>query len=281
MPTISAPSLSDLQTWMRWVLTHPHGVGCALNNHSHALDRCTKVIGETPQVDRETRLSIYGNGYFQRIIEVLESNYSSIRNVVGENDFYDLARAYLVKYPSIFKSIDDVGAPMSPFLKKHPLSKKFPFLPELAHLEWTAHQAFFADDVAPLALATFENIPPSKWLRATFTLDPAVTLLKLFWPVDLLWRDDGKWDQRRIKSMKRGPLRVLVYRPADKWVRVPRITPIQFELLSHLSNQKTLGKALSSLVKKHPLLDTSLVRNWFSRWITDGVIRQVHFPLPR
>src|SRR4051812_45249860 len=101
VPITKSPSLSNLQQWMRWVLSHPNGVGAAIEK-PHALKNCLMVIGETPEVNRQTRLSIYGNGYFWRLIEGLGSTFSSVKNVLGLREFNDVARAYLVKHPSTF-----------------------------------------------------------------------------------------------------------------------------------------------------------------------------------
>lgn len=277
MPPVESPSLSDLQQWMRWVLTHPHGVGCALKNHKHPLGRCLRVIGETPTVSREKRLSIYGNGYFGRIVDVLGANFSSIKNIIGEDNFDEMARSYLVKHPSTFKSIDDIGDQMPGFLKRHPLTKRFPFLPQLAAVEWAAHQSFFADDVPLLNPQSFKKMPESKWRGVKLTLDPSVRLLHVNWPVDEIWRKDGKLDKRQVGKIKKGNFHILVYRQTNKMVRMPRISAIQFDLLTQI-RVKPLGKALFSLVKKHTFNGEALpIKGWFNDWVTDGIIKKINF----
>jgi hypothetical protein len=268
------PSLSNLQSWMRGVLTHPAGVGAALESSNAYLH----VIGETRAVSRERRLSIYANGYFGRIIEALGANYSSVKNAIGEDRFDPLAHSYLVKHPSTFKSIDDVGHLLSDFLKKHPLAKKFPFLPDLARIEWAAHQAFYADDHPPLDPQRFQKDPEAAWQNARFTLDPSVRLLAVQWPVDQLWRDDGQWTQSRLARIKKARLHVLVFRQPDKWVRLPRITADQFALLSELRGGKTLGQALLRLSQHRRGKTGRLpVQDWFREWIQDGVFQKIEF----
>ena len=270
MPIKKSPSLPKLQGWLRGVLTHPAGVGTALRSSSAYLH----VIGQTREVSRERRLSIYGNGYFGRLIDTLGANYSSVKNVTGPDEFHDLARAYLVKHPSTFKSIDDVGHRMAAFLKRHPLARAFPFLPDLAALEWTAHQAFFADDLPLLDPRRFRSIPPAAWPRAKLMLDPSAAMLKLDWPVDGLWRDDGQWDKRRVRGLKKDPLHVLVFRRTDgeKWVRVSRLTPAQYGLLDRLARKEPLGRALLALSPKHASLP---IQEWFEDWVGEGIIKKI------
>lgn len=274
MPTVKHPRLSKLQYWMRWTLTHPQGAGAALKK-PHPLKPYARLIEETPEVSREERLSIYGDGYFGRIIEVLGANYSSVKNVVGSHPFEHLARAYLVKYPSRFKSIDDVGADLAVFLKRSPLTKKLPFLPELALLEWSAHQSFFANDLPLLNPKELNGISEKKWGKAVMTLDPSVRIHKVNWPVDELWRLDGKWDKRR--KFKKEKRLVLVFRRPDKLVRMRSLSVAQFELLDHLKKGRMLGQALQLLSRRHLISDGTFVQKWFSDWINEGVIKKIQF----
>ena len=149
---------------------------------------------------------------------------------------------------------------------------------DLASLEWATHQSFFADDVPLLDAKQFKKIPEDMWQNARFTLDPSVRLLKLNWPVIDLWRDDGEWKKSKIARLKKETVYALVFRIPEKFVRVPRITPIQFDLLKLLSQGQPLGPALLAIVKKHSFDDQSLpVNDWFQHWIQDGVFKKIEF----
>src|SRR3954468_5199477 len=85
--TIERPSLPDLQRWMRWVLTRPDGVADALRQPRRLPKHWTRgfepprllgSIGETSRVPKAERLSIYGDGYFLRIIDCLAQNYEAL-----------------------------------------------------------------------------------------------------------------------------------------------------------------------------------------------------------
>lgn len=252
MPTVSkrkSPSLPDLQRWMRGVLTHPKGVAKGNRSFLH-------VIGETPELNRIDRLAIYGDGYFLRLIDCLGANYSAVQNVLGHHAFHKLAHDYLVRYPSHYKCIDDVGAELATFIR----DKQRPFLSDLARLEWAAHEAMYADDLPPLKL---------KPLTATsqLILDPSVHLLRLQWPVDNVWRT-GKF-----KNLKKKEIFLLVYRRYDKLVRAPRLLPAQYQLLNSLKAGKTLGQSLAGL-KVSP----RQIQKWFGVWTAGGVIRDFESP---
>lgn len=273
MPTKNLPRLSNLQTWMRGVLTSPHGVSAALKTSKKYLH----IIGETKDVSREKRLSIYGDGYFARLIDVLGANYSSVKNVIGNDLFEDLIRRYLIKHPSTFRSIDDVGDKLSIFLKSDRLLKKYKFLPELAEIEWAAHQSFFADDIPGFSSTELKSIPQKNWPKIKFKLDPSVKLLKFNWPVDRLWRDDGKWSRKKIRAIKKESLFILVIRLPNKLVRVPRINAIQYELLKQFQKNKNLGSALLYISKNHKS-ESLPIRTWFEDWCQDGVFKKIIKP---
>jgi hypothetical protein len=225
-------------------------------------ERRLKTIEQTPQVSRSKRLSIYGDAYFLRIIDCLGFNFPTLKNVLGETDFFTLAKEYLTRYPSTFRSIDDVGHRFYAFLKTHRFTKKRPYLSDLAVLEWAVHTAFYANDVpSSIDKRTFKKIPPSAWEKARFHFDPSVRLLNLSYSVDNLWRGHGRALRQRT------PL--LVYRQDDKLVRAPRIDVPQFKTLALLLKGKKLGEALRGVRK------AAAVQKWFGEWMQRGIIRRI------
>ena len=250
---------------MRWVIMHPQGVSAALKK-PHPLQSVLNFIGETPAVSREKRLSIYGNAYYLRIIEVLGANFSSVRNVVGGPAFHRLARAYLVRYPSTFKSIDDIGHRLPGFLRRHSLTKRYGFLPDLATLEWATHCAFFADDRP----------------RRALPLDPSVKLLTLDWPVDRLWRSDGKWSPAQLRKLKKTRQNALVFRTPEKFLRVHPLNPIQCDLLRQIGKGKSLKKSILFILTKHKEdADKIPIGAWFREWAENGVFTNKLISYPR
>lgn len=275
MPTKINPPLSDLQRWMRGVITHPDGVAEKLKETSA---RWRSVIQETADLSRDLRLDIYGNAYFLRLIDCLGENFPAVKNVVGEHNFYHLAHNYLVKHPSTFKSVEDVGATLAGFISSSSKMKEFPFLADLTRLEWAAHEAFYADDVPLFDTKKLKNSTPSDWLSARFELDTSVHLLSLRFPVDKLWRDDGKWTASRLKKLHAEKCFLLVFRKPDDAVRVWSLTSEQFGLLGFLQKKKTLSQSLLLMSRTTKGKSADLpIQNWFRDWMESGVIRNIQF----
>lgn len=273
---------------MRWVLTYPSGVGQVIDrpvgraplprNWTRGPEprRWLSVIGESTEVSQETRLAIYGDGYFLRIVDVMANNLSSVANVVGEHDFkHHLAREYLVKYPSTHKCIDNIGEFMPAFIARHPLGRRYPFLSDLARLDWGFHESFFSDDWPLLDPRTIQNVPESQWPRARIVLDPAVRLIDLRWDLVPLWRADGKWPAGKRKSVKKKAVHVLLFRTSEPHVRVSEESAGSFALLKAFQAGQPFGVALRLAQRKG--LQANEASSLFSEWVRTGVIRKVAF----
>lgn len=273
---------------MRWVLTYPSGVGEVISrpagkaplpkNWARGTEprRWLSVIGESSDVSQETRLAIYGDGYFLRIVDVLANNLSSVCNVIGEHDFkHHLAREYLVKYPSTHKCIDNIGEFMPGFIARHPLGRRYPFLTDLARLDWAFHESYFSDDWPLLDPRTLERIPEKKWPRARIVLDAAVRLIDIRWDLVALWRADGKWPAEKIKTLKKKPVHVMLFRTLEPNVRVSAESIGSFTLLQAFKAGKPFGAALRLAQRKG--LTAKKATALFSEWAETGVIRKVVF----
>lgn len=84
-------------------------------------------------------LEVYQTDYFSRLTEALGSSYEACWLVLGDEDFFDVARKYINKFPSNLKSLNFYGKDFPQFLDEH-YQDEFPFLMDLANFEksyWT------------------------------------------------------------------------------------------------------------------------------------------------
>lgn len=153
----NAPTLRELQRWMRWIITDPRGVCEALGdpkalrlapeNRKYRRSRYREPIPSCAQwiVSRANieRLSVYAEGYFLRLKEVLEQDFPRAKDALGKR-FHPLVVAYLKEHPSRFRSLSEVGRRLPVFLSHHSYP---PGLCELARFEWEFHEALFRPSV--------------------------------------------------------------------------------------------------------------------------------------
>ncbi|HVE15062.1 MAG TPA: DNA-binding domain-containing protein, partial [Elusimicrobiota bacterium] len=162
------PSLAELQKGLYEVFTDPRGARAAAAARPAALS----WIAPQPPADAPTRLSVYGDGYFLRLFEVLSDEYKAVRRALGEMGFRILAAEYLAANPSASPTLGDLGEAFPAFAARHSLSRDFPFLGDLARLERAALTRLLTERLPALDPAAVGRVPADAWGRAKLTLDP-------------------------------------------------------------------------------------------------------------
>jgi len=169
------------------------------------------VVG-TERVSVETRLGIYGDGYCSRLIEVLESTYPVLANLLGEADFQTLAAKYVATHESTFFSVRYYGHEMADFLAADTEYSKAPLLAELAKWEWAMTDAFDAADAEPIDSGVLAQVAPEDWAELRFEWSPSVQLLALEWNVPELWKAVTADTERPEPSLSLQPASWLIWR---------------------------------------------------------------------
>jgi len=167
------------------------------------------VVG-TDRVPVQTRLGIYGDGYRSRLIEVLESTYPVLANLLGEADFQTLGTKYVATHESTFFSVRYYGDQMAEFLAADAEYSKVPLLAELAKWEWAMAAAFDAADAEPIDSAVIAQVAPEDWAELRFEWSPSVQVMALEWNVPELWKAVTADTQRPEPSLE--PASWLIWR---------------------------------------------------------------------
>lgn len=219
---MSTPSLAETQALLWTLLTAPEGVAAGLarlDPAQHA--RALLLVRGDQRLSAVERLDVYANMYFYRLRDCLKEDFVATCAVVGEANFHNLITDYLLVHPPAHFSLRYAGQHVPAFMNGHPLSESWPYLADLATLEWSITEAFDAPDAAPLTAATLATIPEDRWAMLRFAVSPSLRLLDLRWPVHEIWRQtqDGETPgsvepARTVLRVWRQDLRVF-HRPID------------------------------------------------------------------
>ena len=171
----------------------------------------SQVVG-TERVSAETRLGIYADGYRSRLIEVLESSYPVLANLLGEADFQTMAAKYVATHESTFFSVRDYGHQLADLLAADAEYSKAPLLAELAKWEWAMADAFDAADAEPIDSGAFAQVAPEDWAELRFEWSPSVQLVALEWNVPELWKAVTEDTERPEPSLSLEPASWLIWR---------------------------------------------------------------------
>ena len=109
------PDLDRLQRWFQAVITHPDGVvpgvlGPDARQHMElAPDELERVVTRSRSLTAAERVAIYARAYHARLTECLETEFSVLRQALGDDLFRMFARAYLSNCPSQSYTLANLG----------------------------------------------------------------------------------------------------------------------------------------------------------------------------
>lgn len=305
--SVSPENLAELQQWMRWVITHPAGPKKALQTPpsprkpadpamplevlndvpANAFDvdaaprfyepqprRWADVKGPSTR-ERLTRLSVYADAYFIRIMESLAADFPTLYGVLGPQLFPRLTADYLMRYPSSTANVNDIGHALARFLETHPFSAEFPYLADTAQLEWNVLRSLFAERLPAFDPSSLAHVPAEAWDTVTLVLDPTVRLLGTEWAVDLLWKDRFLPEPDGRRMLLRKNRRWLVLYRNDAWIQVLSVEGAEWFALERCQEGAPLGQLCHDLEELLPDAQPLPISEWMERWIRLGLLKGI------
>jgi uncharacterized protein (UPF0276 family) len=247
-------------------LQHQQAFGDALFDAARAARAIAQVKGGAV----EERIGIYRGNLAAAWNKSLSAAYPVVRQLVGEDFFAALARAYGKAWPSQDPDLNVFGARFAQFLAGFEHVADYPYLPDMARLEWALHSAYYAPDAPALDAAGLSALSPEELESARFVPHPALRLQTSEWAVAQLWlahQGEGLAfpDEMHADSF------VLVVRP--RWQ--PRLllqSRAAFAALSELANGKTFGEALDAALALEEDVD---VGTHLKQWLEAGAFTAV------
>jgi hypothetical protein len=248
------------------------------------------IIKPNDRLTSFERLEIYNRQYWYRIIDCFYDDYPGLRAVIGERKFDRLARAYLARHPSRSFTLRNLGRRLETFLRAEPkwIAPHHRLALDMARLEW-AHIVAFDEGAKPaIHVDDLLGRDPAK---VRLALQPYITLLEVFYPVDDLLLAAKKGDDRlraeasnavELHDRHTARIKFRHLKPRQQHIAVHRmncsvyyksLTHEQFEILRALQRGATLEKACTVLVKRRGSTakeSAAQVQQWFQQWTSFG-----------
>lgn len=132
------------------------------------------LIVDDNRVGAARRLDIYRNNYRASLREVLADHFERVHAWLGDDQFDNLAAAYVAAFPSHTRNLRYYGGEFPAFLAQHyPADGE---LAELANLDWALRGAFDAADATPLDAAQVGALGDG-WIERPLRFHPSAQML--------------------------------------------------------------------------------------------------------
>ena len=213
------------------------------------------------------RFALYRGNLTANWESALGNAYPVIRRMLGDEFFRALAREYGRATPQTEGDLNRFGRHLPGFLDTFAPVADYPYLPDMARLEWALHAAHQAADTPALDAATLSTLDADRLDALRLALHPAATLLRSDWAIDALWQahqpDGPPWPEALAQ-----PSRLAVCRP--RWrAELLCLSPGEYTALAAIADGRTLGEALESAFADDAHFDPA---HALPRWLDAGVL---------
>ena len=236
-------------------------------------DATVLVMFEAGNLSEQKRLDIYRNNVFSNYRSALEAVYPAILSLVGADYFRHAAYRYIERYPSVSGDIHHFGQDFSELLTSLPGAADLAYLPDVARLEWSVHEAFHAADHERIELSRFQSILPQDYAKLRFVLNPAARLLKSEFPIRRIWQvnlPDYQGDQH--VDLSEGGEFLLVMRRSFV-MEVEAVAVADAAALRTFQRDEMLEQALEAALAVDPDFD---VGSFLQRFVRNETIVDFH-----
>ncbi|MDF3036513.1 MAG: hypothetical protein K0S28_1787 [Paucimonas sp.] len=214
----------------------------ALFDRAHEV-QATSLFKDDEALVRQ-RLALYRGNLTSAWEKTLASIYPVIRVLVGEECFAGLARSYGKSHPSIDGDLNRFGKHFAQFLQESAHLADYPYLPDVARLEWAMHVAYYADTATPLTTQYLSSLSAQEADDLCLTLHPSCTLFASEWNAIDIWRAHQKERTTWPSTVQRQCFGIVV-RP--KWeALVLELPPAAWQMLARIDTGLALGPAIDA-----------------------------------
>jgi hypothetical protein len=184
------------------------------------------------------RLSVYRNNVATSLSEALAARFPVIQRLVGDDFFAAMARLFAETHRPQSPVLSVWGDSFPTFLETFPPLVSWPFMADVARIEYARGVAFHAADARPIDPTRLAAADPATLCLA---LHPSVMLLRLTHPAVSIWaRHQPGGDQLPTGS---GPESALILRDPTFAVHVRALDVGDAALIAALIDGATLGAA--------------------------------------
>jgi len=237
----------------------------------------TGIVKGSPRAPQTLRLDVYGEAYRLRLQEALAVDYAGLKNYLGDENFSELACAYIQQCPSRHFSLRWLGSQLADFIAATKPYSEHPDLVDFANFEWAQCHAFDAADTAPIEIAALASLSGEQWFDLRLQLHPSVKLLTLHSNAPVLWLAlNEEVDPPELELFSR-PKTWLVWRQ-DLRILFRELSAPEAYALTQFAENKVFADVGDGLVAYMPETEVpGYAAGLLRRWIEAELITAINF----
>ena len=227
---------------------------------------------EQRDVRAAERIALYRGNLSAVWEKALADAYLVSRQLVGEEFFNALARAYGSACPSQSGDLNRFGDRFAQFVATFAHAQSLPYLSDVARLEWSVYRAQYAADAPSISRTRLVALLPEQLLHASCLLHPACAWIESPFPIVTIWQahqDDAaialpdKLDQAEY---------ALVVRP--QWrAHVLSSSAAEFAALARMREGKDFAAVIESGLEVDARFDFAAA---LLRWLEHRLLVDLH-----
>lgn len=230
-----------------------------------------KFIKPSTILSANERLAIYRGSVRGGLLQALGDIYPVLKQLLGDHAFEGLSRRYIEQHRSSSANIADYGDNFSEFIRFFEPLSEYPYMADVALLEWAWHQVFNEADSGLLNLEQLSRLTPDQHLTLKFSRPKASRLIQSPWPIKTIWSANqiSNSDQESIKLIQQNNF-LLVWRNGYE-MRIDNLSETQWGFLNAIDQTTHFSDAIEQFLASYP---NGNVSELFSSAITQGWITE-------
>ncbi len=204
------------------------------------------------------RFGVYRNNVIVSLIEAIEDTFPAVQTMLGEEYFKALARAFVIDHPPSSPVLIWYGGDFPAFVASFEPLAAYPYLADVARLEWAWLQSYHAEDAPTLDPSDLAAVSAEDLGGLRLEIHPAVCVVASQWPILSLFQANRAGAQDGQQTDLAEPQSVLVTRPSLE-VDLMRLRPGSSVFLEALKAGTPLAGAAEASLASVPTFNLSEV----------------------
>jgi hypothetical protein len=242
-------------------------IQAAFIHDAYSGEKTSAVYLNKYKLNSPERLGIYYNNTLLGLTDILIATYPILQKIVGESFFRTIARFYIETNSQNTGNRHAYGVGLASFLRSYEPAASWPYLPDIAAIEWAYFQASIANDAPALDFSELTDLI-SEHPGFIVLLHPGVHYIELNFNALEIWQEHQRDEIETIK-LQESPQTVLIWRDQKDEIFIQKISEPLKKLLQCCREGIGFGKAMFQ--SSDGLQDLTLFQQEFARVVSSGV----------